>query len=38
MSNYQECTDLQQSKNQKIIAKAIAKSYINQIVKDKNLD
>ena len=25
MSNYQECTDLQQSKSQKIIAKAIAK-------------
>lgn len=35
MSNYQECTELQQSKNQKIIAKAIAKAYIDQILEDK---
>ena len=35
MSNYSECTELQQTKNQKIIAKGVAQAYIDQILKDK---
>lgn len=38
MSNYSECQDLQKKKNQKLIAKCIAEAYIEQILKDQNVD
>lgn len=38
MSNIAECQDLQQNNNQKIIARAVAQAYVDQIQEELNLE